>query len=121
MSGKSGPTALSLQRSICPLVCALDIWGDKWTLVVIRDLFFGKKRYNELLDSGEGITTTVLADRLKRLEQGGLIEKRPYQKHPPRYEYHLTAAGKDLFPVIREIVRWSNKHIRGTRRAQFFV
>ena len=121
MRSKSGPAALSLRRSICPLACALDLWGDKWTLVIVRDLFFGKKHYGALLDSGEGITTSILSDRLKRLERSGLIERRPYQERPLRYEYHLTSAGRDLFPVIREVVRWSNKHIPGTRRARFFT
>jgi len=107
--------ALPNRRSDCPLACGLEILGDKWTLVVIRDLFFGKSRYNAFLESPEGITTNILANRLKQLERRGLIERRLYQKNPPRYEYRLTQTGKDLYPVIREIVAWSLKYIPRTR------
>lgn len=103
------------RRSNCPLACALEILGDKWTLVVVRDLLLGKTRYNAFLESSEGITTNILADRLKQLERYGLIEKRPYQEKPRRYEYRLTRTGKDLWPVIREVITWSRKHIPGTR------
>jgi DNA-binding HxlR family transcriptional regulator len=121
MSVKSRLPSGSKRRSDCPISCALDLWGDKWSLLVIRDLFLGKKRYNALLASEEGITTNILADRLRRLERNGLIRKKPYQKRPLRHEYQLTAAARDLWPVITEIVRWSEKHLRGTRRSRAFV
>lgn len=104
------------QRSDCPLACALEIWGDRWSLILIRDLYFGKRRFNELLDSPEGITTNILADRLKRLEQAGVVRRQRYQERPPRFEYSLTAAGKELLPVIREAITWSRGHVPGTRR-----
>ena len=107
--------ALGAWRSNCPIACALDIIGDKWSLVIVRDLFFGKRRYNEFLESPEGITTNILANRLKRLERHGIIERRPYQENPPRYEYRLTQRGKDLLPVIRAAIGWSKAHIPGTR------
>lgn len=103
------------RRSDCPLACALEILGDKWTLVVVRDLFLGKSRYNAFLESPEGITTNILADRLKQLERYGLVEKRPYQEKPRRFEYRLTRTGKDLWPIIREMIAWSRKHIPGTK------
>jgi DNA-binding HxlR family transcriptional regulator len=104
-----------LRRSACPIANALDLLGDKWTLLVVRDLMFrGKRLYGELAQCEEGIPTNILADRLKRLEEAGLVRKDPYQDRPVRYEYSLTAGGKDLFRVIREIVRWANKHIPGT-------
>ncbi len=107
--------ALPNRRSDCPLACALDILGDKWTLVVIRDLFLGKSRYNAFLGSPEGITTNILAGRLKQLERRGLIEKHPYQQNPRRYEYRLTRTGKDLYPVMREMIAWSRRHVPGTK------
>lgn len=84
---------------------------------MVRDLlFFGKHRFADFLASGEGISTNVLAERLARLEAAGLVERRRYRERPPRDEYHLTAAGRDLFPVLRELVRWGNRHIPGTYR-----
>jgi DNA-binding HxlR family transcriptional regulator len=102
-------------RSQCPIANALDLFGDKWTLVVIRDLLFaGKRLYGEIIQSEEGIPSNILADRLKRLEEAGLVTKKPYQRHPLRYEYRVTPRGADLAPVFREITRWANKHIPGT-------
>lgn len=104
----------SFNRSTCPISCVLDVIGDKWTLLVIRDLFRNKHRYSQFLESGEGITTNILAERLQRLEQAGFIHKTPYQKNPVRYEYHLTDTGKSLEPVMWSIVEWANKYIPGT-------
>lgn len=104
----------AFKRSPCPVANTLDILGDKWTLLVIRDLFFGKQLYGEFLDSPEKIPTNILAERLKRLEAGGLIGKKPYQDKPVRYAYFLTDKGRDLLPVLAEIARWANKHIPGT-------
>lgn len=102
-------------RSSCPVSNTLDLIGDKWTLLIIRDMFFLKKKsFNEFLDSSEGIATNILTDRLKRLEKYGIITKQPYTKTPLRYEYFLTPRGKDLKPLIREIIRWGNAHIEGT-------
>lgn len=103
------------QRSDCPIASSLDIVGDKWTLLVVRDLMFrGKRLYGELAESPEGIPSNILAERLKRLEAAGLIEKSPYQQNPVRYEYTLTAKGADLLPVLVELMRWGNRHIPGT-------
>ena len=102
------------RRSLCPIATTLDIVGDKWTLVVIRDLLTGKRRYGEFLSSPEGITTNILADRLKRLEVEGLVEKRPYRRRPLRNEYILTDKGTGLLPVLQEICRWGNRYFPGT-------
>jgi len=105
----------SPRRSPCPVASALDLLGDRWTLIVVRDLlFFDKRRFADLLASPEGISTNILAERLDRLERLGLVERRRYQERPPRDEYHLTEAGRDLFPVLRELVRWGHRHIPGT-------
>ena len=104
-------------RSACPIAGALDLLGDKWTLLVIRDLLFlGKRRFNEFLSSPEGIPTNILTDRLRRLEECGLVVKFAYQARPPRYEYHLTAMGKDLLPVLTSLIAWANRHIPGTAK-----
>src|SRR5215212_6145891 len=86
------------RRSACPVAGALDIVGDRWTLLVVRDLLRGKRRYGDLAASSEHIPTNILADRLRRLEQAGLVERRQYSARPPRYEYRLTRMGKDLAP-----------------------
>ena len=89
----------------------LDVIGDRWTLLLIRDFFRGLKRYNEFLASPESITTSILADRLKKLESYGLITKEPYQTNPVRYEYALTEKGADLLPLVQAMIGWSNTHI----------
>ena len=101
-------------RSGCPIASSLDLIGDTWSLVILRDLINGKTRYGEFLDSPEGITTNVLADRLAMMEEEGLIERRKYQDKPKRYEYVLTKKGRDLHPVLQAYCRWANKHIPGT-------
>lgn len=104
------------RRSQCPLACTLDLIGDKWTLLVMRDmLIFEKSQFNEFLASPEGISTNVLAERLRRLEQHGLIAKQPYQSNPVRYAYAPTPRGAALKPAIRELVTWALAHIEGTR------
>jgi DNA-binding HxlR family transcriptional regulator len=108
----ASPDSSSPPRSPCPIANALDLLGDRWTLLVIRDLLFtGRRRFGELLASPEGIPTNILTDRLRRLEDGGLVEKVPYQLRPPRYEYQLTAKGKDLLPVLRVLAEWSLRHL----------
>lgn len=107
-------TPLKALRSPCPVAGVLDILGDKWTLIVVRDLLLGKKTYGEFQHSPEGIPTNILADRLKKLQSVGIIEKQLYQEKPKRYEYVLTAKGKELSPMILELVRWGLKHVAGT-------
>jgi DNA-binding HxlR family transcriptional regulator len=98
----------------CPVASTLELLGDRWTLVVVRDLFLGKRRYGEFQESPEGIPTNILAERLKRLESLGIVEKTPYQEHPIRHEYTLTAKGSELLPVIGALREWGLKHIPHT-------
>jgi DNA-binding HxlR family transcriptional regulator len=101
-------------RSRCPIAGALDILGDAWTLLVLRDLlFYDRHRFADFLASPEGISTNILTERLKRLERCGLVERRRYQKRPPRDEYCLTARGHDLLPVLRELIKWGKQHVPG--------
>jgi DNA-binding HxlR family transcriptional regulator len=112
---RSKTEARGFPRSPCAVACTLDLVGDKWSLLVVRDLLRGKVTYGELQNSLEGIPTNILADRLKRLEQAELIAKSAYQEHPVRYAYGLTEKGKALSDVLLALVRWGKKHIPGTR------
>jgi DNA-binding HxlR family transcriptional regulator len=100
-------------RSPCPIASALDVVGDRWTLVVLRTILAGRHRYGELADIPERISTNVLADRLERLAGFGLVSKSAYQSNPVRYEYRLTRKGADLLPVLQALAAWSAKHIPG--------
>ncbi|MCB2099906.1 MAG: helix-turn-helix transcriptional regulator [Rhodobacterales bacterium] len=98
-------------RSPCPIASALDLIGDKWTLLVVRDLmFFGKSRYGEFLDSPEGIATNILADRLRRLEDGGIVVREGAGR---RHDYRLTDKGEALRPVLKSLIDWGLAHIPG--------
>ena len=105
----------STLRSTCPVAGALDLVGDRWTLLVVRDLLRGKRRYGDLAASSERIPTNILADRLRRLEQGGVVERVQYSTRPPRYEYRLTARGKALSPAIRSLAAWGLEYVPGTK------
>jgi DNA-binding HxlR family transcriptional regulator len=100
-------------RSPCPVASALDIFGDKWTLIVLRTIFAGRNRYGDLLKMPERIATNILADRLAHLEREGLITAEPYQEKPRRHAYKLTRKGADLLPVLQAMAVWSRTHIPG--------
>ena len=100
------------RRSRCPVACTLDVLGDRWSLLVVRDVMRGKRRYAAFLESPEG-TTNILADRLKRLAAKGVIRSRRYSQHPPRVEYELTPKGEDLRPIMRAMVEWGVRHAGG--------
>jgi DNA-binding HxlR family transcriptional regulator len=110
--GKAGP------RSPCPVAGALDLVGDRWTLLVLRDLLAGKSRYGQFLASPEGISTNLLADRLQRLEAAGLVIAVPYSEHPVRVDYRLTPAGQALSSVVEALATWGLAHLPGTRSVQ---
>ncbi len=112
---KKDKISSEFKRSPCPVASTLDIIGDKWTLLVVRDLFAGKRTYSEFQGSPEKIPTNILADRLKRLDEYELIEKRPYQSHPVRYEYILTEKGKGLGAVLKAMVQWGEEHLPWTK------
>jgi DNA-binding HxlR family transcriptional regulator len=107
-------TAKPLARSACAVANSLDIVGDKWTLLVVRDLLHGKRTYGELALSPERIPTNILADRLKRLESAGIVSSTPYHERPVRYAYTLTPKGRDLGDVLLAFVHWGRQHIPGT-------
>ena len=96
----------------CLVAQGVDIFGDRWTLLIIRDmLLYGKKTYGEFLGAGECISTNILADRLKLLEAEGVIEKKRDPDSGRSYVYNLTDKGLALAPVIFEIIRWSGRHV----------
>lgn len=95
----------------CPVQSALDVMGDAWTVLILRDLFvLGPRRYQDLQSSLTGISPNTLSGRLKRLEEHGIIERRFYSDHPPRAEYLLTEKGLTLGPVIVALRDWGRKH-----------
>ncbi|NEQ53909.1 MAG: helix-turn-helix transcriptional regulator [Leptolyngbya sp. SIO3F4] len=98
-------------RSDCPVSYSLDFFGDKWTLLIIRDLVFDCKRfYKDFQQSKEGIATNILSDRLKKLEANGVIQSRVFPELKTKKEYTLTEKGKDLIPVLVEMILWSAKY-----------
>ena len=101
----------SQKRSDCPISCSLDIWGDKWSLLIIRDLMFSKQcTYGDFLKSEEGIATNILASRLQNLEENKLIEKLNHPDSKAKVLYKLTQKGIDLLPVMIEINLWAEKY-----------
>ena len=106
---------MKFKRSGCPITNSLDLLGDKWTLLVIRDLVLGKRRYQEFMASSERIASNILADRLKQLEASGLVTRRAYQQNPARYEYVLTEKGEGLKPVLRALVVWGKAYFSITK------
>ncbi len=99
-------------RSPCPIANALDVIGDKWTLLVIRDIMLmGKHEYGEFLEGPEGISTNILAERLKRLTCMGITAVIPHPTNKTRKFYYLTSAGKDLLPLVTEMILWGGAHV----------
>jgi DNA-binding HxlR family transcriptional regulator len=95
---------------ICSLARSLEILGERWTLLVIRDVFQGKRRFAEI-QQDLGVARNVLSNRLARLVDEGILEKRPYSEHPPRHEYFLTEKGLDLWPVIISMMHWGDRYL----------
>jgi DNA-binding HxlR family transcriptional regulator len=96
-------------NQVCSVARALEAIGDRWTMLVIRDAFHGVRRFEEF-QARLGVARNVLSDRLTRLVDDGILEKRPYQERPPRFEYRLTPKGVDLFPVMVSLMKWGDRH-----------
>ena len=94
----------------CSVARTLDVLGDTWSILVLRDVLLGAHRFDPM-QRHLGIARNVLAARLKRLLEHGLLEKREYQAHPPRFEYHLTRKGLDLQPVLIGLMRWGDRYV----------
>jgi len=101
-------------RSRCSIARSLEILGDKWTLLVVRDLMWhGKHTFQELQNSEEHLPPNLLSQRLKRLMEWGLVEREAYQDRPVRYRYRLTPRGRELEPALLQIMRWGHAHLGG--------
>ena len=94
---------------VCSVARSLDVVGEKWALLVVREVFLGDHRF-EGIQRRTGAPRDVLAARLKSLVARGILERRPYQERPVRHEYHLTDAGRDLYPVIVALRQWGDRH-----------
>jgi DNA-binding HxlR family transcriptional regulator len=107
MKSKSRPS----RRSGCPISIALDLFGDSWSLLIVRDLMFkGFRTFNEFLGAGEGIASNILSDRLAKLEAAGILTKTADPNDARRFRYRLTEKGVDLAPTLMEIVLWSARY-----------
>ncbi len=99
------------RRSDCPISFALETFGDRWSLLIVRDIvYFGKKTYGEFLESEEGIATNILASRLAQLEQKGILVKRPHAADRRKEDYVLTDKGLDLIPILLDLACWGAQY-----------
>jgi DNA-binding HxlR family transcriptional regulator len=95
----------------CPVARTLDLIGDRWTILILRDLLLNRtRRFQDFCDALPGLTPSVLSARLKELEEGGVIESRLYSTHPPRSEYLLTEKGRTLGPILRALRQWGEAY-----------
>lgn len=100
-----------IQRSCCPIACGLDVLGDHWTMLIVRDmLIMNKHEYKEFMESDEGISSNILSDRLAKLQEHGLIDSVPHPENQRRKLYYLTSPGKDLIYVLTAMAGWAYKH-----------
>jgi DNA-binding HxlR family transcriptional regulator len=104
------PVYPEFDPSACSVARTLDVLGDTWSILVLRDVFLGAHRFDQIQEH-LGIARNVLAARLKRLVEYGVLEKRQYEEHPPRFEYHLTSKGLDLQPVLIGLMQWGDRYV----------
>src|SRR6266487_978250 len=110
------------RRSHCPINFVLEIFGDKWTFLIVRDLMFkGKHYYGEFLQMEEKIATNILADRLSQLEKSGIVSRTIDEAHNSKKIYKLTQKGIDLLPVLTEVILWSEKYDKSSAADEKFV
>jgi DNA-binding HxlR family transcriptional regulator len=102
----------STQPRVCSIARALDIVGEKWALLAVREVFLGDRRFDEMVRR-TGASRDTLAARLRTLVDAGILERRQYCEHPARFEYHLTDAGRDLYPVVMTLMRWGDRYLAG--------
>lgn len=115
MAAKKTASQTTERRSPCPVACSLDIIGDRWTLLIIRDLFLGRSRFKDFAASPEGIPTNILSERLERLLEHGIVEQTAAADGTKRLAYRLTKKGKSLGPVLVAMRDWGLAWEKGTR------
>ena len=103
-------TAVAAQPRECSIARTLEIVGEKWALLAVREVFLGNRRFDEMVRR-IGAPRDTLAARLRSLTGAGILERRQYSEHPARYEYRLTEAGRELYPVILTLMRWGDEHL----------
>jgi DNA-binding HxlR family transcriptional regulator len=107
------PTISAPYDMRCPIARTLDIVGERWTILILRDLVVGgPRKFQDFERSLSGISPNTLSARLKRLEEAGIVERRFYEQHPPRAEYMLTDKGNELRPVLRALLDWGQSHTK---------
>jgi DNA-binding HxlR family transcriptional regulator len=106
------PTKPDFSRMHCSIARTLDLIGESWTLLIIRDVLQGARRFDDLQTS-LGVATNTLTSRLKRLTDAGVLERRPYQDNPPRFEYGLTQKGRSLSPILLSLTQWGDTYLAG--------
>jgi DNA-binding HxlR family transcriptional regulator len=97
------------ETQVCSIARSLEVVGERWSLLVLRSVLLGVRRFDELQEA-LGITRSVLTARLRHLVDEGVLERRPYQDRPTRYEYHATEKGLELWPVLTHLLRWGDRH-----------
>jgi DNA-binding HxlR family transcriptional regulator len=103
----------------CPIARSLDIVGERWTILILRDLVVGgPRKFHDFEQSLSGIGPNTLSARLKRLEEAGIVERRFYEQHPPRAEYVLTPTGEALRPVLKALFEWGQRHTKFSEAAR---
>jgi DNA-binding HxlR family transcriptional regulator len=105
-------TTVATEPRTCSIARTLDLVGEKWALLAVREVFLGNHRFDEMVRR-IGAPRDTLTARLRTLVAAGIFERRPYSEHPARFEYHLTDAGRDLYPVILTLMRWGDQHLAG--------
>jgi DNA-binding HxlR family transcriptional regulator len=113
-------TAVAAQPRECSIARTLEIVGEKWALLAVREVFLGNRRFDEMVRR-IGAPRDTLAARLRSLVTAGILERRQYSEHPARYEYRLTAAGLELYPVILTLMRWGDEHLAGQDGAPIVI
>ena len=98
------------EHQVCSIARSLELIGDRWTLLIVRDAFRGVRRFDDFR-AELGVAHNVLSDRLSRLTEAGVLERRRYQQRPDRYEYHLTQQGQDLWPVVMSLLFWGDRYL----------
>jgi DNA-binding HxlR family transcriptional regulator len=96
---------------LCNIAAALEVVGDRWSLLIVRELFYGQQKFTDIVNN-TGAPRDILAVRLRKLEEHGVLDRKPYSDHPLRYEYRLTAMGRALSPVLLTLKQWGQDHIR---------
>ena len=105
-------TAVTAQPRECSVARTLEIVGEKWALLAVREVFLGNRHFDQMVRR-TGAPRDTMAARLRSLVSAGILERRQYSEHPARYEYRLTGAGQELYPVILTLMRWGDEHLAG--------